>query len=115
LTLGYSVRIIFVSRPVSSSSNQTNSRALAQAERFLIYFNRKYTVFEAFMLICTLGLPPVYGNCEEVRDTRGPYTTKKRCETRIEEMLKDLPEYRPYSYLKAYKCDEPTTTNQKFT
>ena len=67
-------------------------------------------MFEAFVLICTLGLPEVHLNCEEVRDTRGPYATKHRCEVRIQEMIKDLPEYRPYSYPKAYKCDEPTTT-----
>ena len=35
LTYLYYIRIISVSRPVSSSSNHTESRALAQAERFL--------------------------------------------------------------------------------
>ena len=72
-------------------------------------------MFEAFVIICTLGLPPVYRNCEEVYDTRGPYDTKYRCQARIVEILKELPEYRPYSYPKAYKCDKLITTNKQYT
>jgi hypothetical protein len=66
-------------------------------------------VFEAFVLICALGLPETYGNCEELRDTRGPYTTEHKCKVRIVEILKDLPEYRPYSYAKGYRCDKLIT------
>ncbi len=66
-------------------------------------------MFEAFVLICTLGLPEVYGNCEELKDTRGPYGTKQQCKVRVVEILQELPEYRPYSYAKGYRCDQPTT------
>ena len=70
-------------------------------------------MFEAIILICTLGLPEVYTNCEEVRDTRGPYVTKQQCKVRIDEILGDLPEYRPYSYPKGYRCDKSTTTKDQ--
>jgi hypothetical protein len=72
-------------------------------------------MFEAFVLICTLGLPEVYGNCEEVNDTRGPYATEQQCKVRIVEILQELPKYRPYSYPKGYRCDQSTTTNKQFT
>jgi len=72
-------------------------------------------VFEAIILICTLGLPEVYGNCEEVKDTRGPYPTEQRCKVRVVEILQELPEYRPYSYPKGYRCNESTTTNKQYT
>jgi len=72
-------------------------------------------VFEAIILICTLGLPEVYGNCEEVKDTRGPYPTEHRCKVRVVEILQELPEYRPYSYPKGYRCNESTTTNKQYT
>jgi len=72
-------------------------------------------VFEAIILICTLGLPEVYGNCEEVKDTRGPYPTEHRCKVRVIEILQELPEYRPYSYPKGYRCNESTTTNKQYT
>ena len=72
-------------------------------------------MFEAFVLICTLGLPEVYKNCEELRDTRGPYDTKHKCKVRVVEIIQELPEYRPYSYPKGYRCDKFTPTNKKFT
>ena len=72
-------------------------------------------MFEAIILICTLGLPEVYGNCEEVKDTRGPYPTEHRCKVRVIEILQELPEYRPYSYPKGYRCNESTTTNKQYT
>ena len=72
-------------------------------------------MFEAIILICTLGLPEVYKNCEEVKDTRGPYATEHRCKVRVVEIIQELPEYRPYSYPKGYRCNESTTTNKQFT
>jgi len=66
-------------------------------------------VFEAFVLICALGLPETYGNCEELRDTRGPYATEYKCRVRVVEILEDLPKYRPYSYPKGYRCDKLTS------
>jgi hypothetical protein len=66
-------------------------------------------MFEAFVLICAIGLPETYGNCEEVKDTRGPYATEQRCKVRVVEILQELPNYRPYSYAKGYRCDKLTT------
>ena len=66
-------------------------------------------MFEAFVLICALGLPETYGNCEEFRDTRGPYATEQKCKVRVVEILQDLPKYRPYSYPKGYRCDKLIT------
>jgi hypothetical protein len=63
-------------------------------------------MFEAFVLICAIGLPETYGNCEEVKDTRGPYATEQRCKVRVVEILQELPNYRPYSYAKGYRCDK---------
>ena len=72
-------------------------------------------MFEAIVLICMIGLPEINGNCEEVHDMRGPYATKHSCVMRVEEILRDLPKYRPYSYPKAYKCDKSTTKNEELT
>jgi len=72
-------------------------------------------MFEAFILICALGMPAEYPNCEEVHDTRGPYPTKYNCRVRIVEIIQELPEYRPNYYPKGYYCHELTTTNKQFT
>ena len=66
-------------------------------------------MFEAFVLICAIGLPETYGNCEELKDTRGPYVTERRCKVRVVEILQELPSYRPYSYAKGYRCDKSTS------
>jgi len=104
-----------VSRPVSSSSNQTESRALAQAERFLTYFNRKNTVFEAFVLVCQIGMAYIPDNCNELKDTRGPYATEMLCKQRIVEITVELPLYMPKYQPRAYRCDKLTTPNKQFT
>ena len=92
-----------------------NSRALAQAERFLIHFNRKYTVFEAFVLVCHIGMAQIPDNCNELKDTRGPYATELLCKQRIVEITVELPLYMPKYQPKAYRCDELTTPNKEFT
>ena len=51
-------------------------------------------MFEAFVLICTLGIPEVYQNCEEVNDTRGPYATEQQCKVRVVESRKMRSDFR---------------------
>jgi hypothetical protein len=72
-------------------------------------------MFEAFVLICMIGLPELPTNCEEVQDVRGPYVTEKLCKARIAEILEDLPKYRPYSYPKGYRCDPSPSPKTKST
>ena len=72
-------------------------------------------MFEAIILICAIGLPEVYQNCEEIRDLRGPYATEHSCRVRVVEIIQELPDYRPYSYAKGYRCNESTTTDKQYT
>ena len=72
-------------------------------------------MFEAFVLICALGMPAKYPYCEEVADTRGPYSTRYKCKVRIVEILQELPAYRPNFYPKGYYCHEFTTTKKQST
>lgn len=46
-------------------------------------------MFEAIIVICALG---VADQCLTFEDTRGPYTTKTRCEKRINEMARIAPD-----------------------
>lgn len=42
-------------------------------------------MFEAMLVACLMGNP---NQCITATDTRGPYLTAERCETRIMEMIK---------------------------
>ena len=69
-------------------------------------------MFEAFVLVCYLG---VASDCRELQDIRGPYPTKMLCEQRIVEITVDIPKYLPNYQPKAYRCDKSTTTDKEFT
>ena len=72
------------------------------------------SMFEAFVLACLWGEPQTNKNCEELRDTRGPYATYDQCLTRVYEIAMEMPMYRPHMQPRAYRCDKstPKTTKQ---
>ena len=70
-------------------------------------------MFEAFVLICLIGKPSVYPNCEELMDTRGPHTTHDQCLARVYEIKQELHLYRPKMEARAYRCDEFTPKTEK--
>lgn len=70
-------------------------------------------MFEAFVLICLIGKPSVYPNCEELMDTRGPHTTHDQCLARVYEIKQELPLYKPTMEARAYRCDKSTTETEK--
>ena len=72
-------------------------------------------MFEAFVLVCHVGLQQIPSNCNELKDTRGPYATELLCKQRIVEITVDLPKYMSNYRTKAYKCYELTTTDKEFT
>ena len=72
-------------------------------------------MFEAFVLVCHVGMAYIPDNCNELKDTRGPYATEMLCKQRIVEITVDLPKYLPNYQAKAYRCDKFTTTDKKFT
>jgi len=72
-------------------------------------------MFEAFVLVCHIGLAQIPDNCRELKDTRGPYLTEMLCKQRIVEMTVQLPEYMPEYQPKAYRCDELTSTKKQST
>ena len=39
--------------------------------------------FEAFVLACLWGKPQKVEFCDEIKDTRGPYSTKEKCKIRV--------------------------------
>jgi len=53
-------------------------------------------MFEAVVLACML---PYMAPCAVVEDVHGPYITEERCEARIEEMARDIPQIYP-GYIK---------------
>ena len=70
-------------------------------------------MYEAFVLICLIGKPSVYPNCEELMDTRGPHMTHDQCLARVYEIKQDLPSYKPNMEARAYRCDKFTPQTEK--
>ena len=70
-------------------------------------------MFEAFVLICLIGKPSVYPNCEELMDTRGPHMTHDQCLARVYEIQSELYTYRPEMQSRAYRCDKFTPQTEK--
>ena len=70
-------------------------------------------MYEAFVLICLIGKPSVYPNCEELMDTRGPHMTHDQCLARVYEIKQELPLYKPTMEARAYRCDKSTTETEK--
>ena len=62
-------------------------------------------MYEALILVCSL-LPGAEPPCVEMYDTRGPYATVEQCDTRIEEMLPEIPKMFIPPYTVAKKCDK---------
>ena len=59
-----------------------------------------------FVLGCLIAYPTLPQNCEEMEDIRGPYSTLKRCKIRLDEILNDMPKYRPYMEARAFRCTQ---------
>ena len=70
-------------------------------------------MFEAIVLACLWGMPQETRYCEELRDIRGPYKTHDQCLTRVYEIQRDLPLYKPDMEARAYRCDKFTPQTEK--
>ena len=70
-------------------------------------------MFQAFVLICLIGMPTENRYCEELVDTRGPYITQDQCLARVYEIKQELHLYRPKMEARAYRCDEFTPQTEK--
>ncbi len=68
--------------------------------------NAKPFQYEAYVLVCLWGKPQTHKFCEELRDTRGPYITVKECNLRVDEIIEEMPVYRPEMEPRGYRCDE---------
>ena len=64
------------------------------------------TGYVPFVLGCLIAYPTLPQNCEEMEDIRGPYSTLKRCKIRLDEILNDMPKYRPYMEARAFRCTQ---------
>ena len=62
--------------------------------------------FEAFVLACLRGETISPENCQQLRDTRGPYPTKGLCLMRAYQIVNDMPKYKPKMESRGYRCDE---------
>ena len=62
--------------------------------------------FEAYVLACLWGKPKSSKYCEELANTRGPYRTEYECNLRVDEIIEEMPVYRPEMEPKGYRCDE---------
>ena len=62
--------------------------------------------FEAFVLACLRGKTISPENCQQLRDTRGPYPTKGLCLMRAYQIVNDMPKYKPKMESRGYRCDE---------
>ena len=70
-------------------------------------------MYEAFVLVCLIGKPMADEFCNQLQDTRGPYMTHDQCLTRVYEIQRDLPLYRPDMEARAYRCDKFTPQTEK--
>ena len=70
-------------------------------------------MYEAFVLICLAGKPMSDEFCNQLQDTRGPYMTHDQCLTRVYEIQRDLPLYKPDMEARAYRCDKFTPKTEK--
>ena len=70
-------------------------------------------MFEAFVLACLWGSPISPQTCQELRDVRGPYMTKEQCKMRVDEIVSDMPVYKPHLQPRGYRCDKSTTKTIK--
>ena len=70
-------------------------------------------MFEAFVLVCMWGQPQSPKNCEELKDTRGPYITKDQCLARVYEIVQEVPLYKPQMQPRGYRCDKFTPKAKK--
>ena len=55
---------------------------------------------------CLHGMPNIPEYCEKLRDIKGPYPTLIRCIKRSEEIIKELPKYRPYMEPRGFRCEK---------
>ena len=67
--------------------------------------SNKLECYHTSVLVCLKGKEKIPENCEELKDTRGPYTTKYFCEERAYEIASSLPKYKPDYEAKGYMCD----------
>ena len=62
-------------------------------------------MFQGIILVCSL-LPNAEPPCVELHDTYGPHKTVQECETRIADMLPELPKMFFPPYTVSYKCEK---------
>ena len=70
-------------------------------------------MFQAFVLICLIGMPTENRYCVELADTRGPYMLHDKCLARVYEIKEELHLYKPNMQARAYRCDEFTPQTEK--
>ena len=70
-------------------------------------------MFQAFVLICLIGMSTENRYCEELVDTRGPYITQDQCLARVYEIVQELPLYKPQMQPRGYRCDKFTPKAKK--
>ena len=61
--------------------------------------------YTAILLICKTGKAQLSENCEELKDIRGPYKTKRHCLERIHEIMVELWKWKPKFDSKGYMCE----------
>ena len=62
--------------------------------------------YTSVVFSCLNGYPKKPENCENLRDVRGPYPTLTKCIKRSEEIIKEIPKYRPYMEPRGFRCEK---------
>ena len=70
-------------------------------------------MYEAFVLVCLVGKPMADEFCNQLKDIKGPYMTHDQSLTRVYEIQRDLPLYKPSMEARAYRCDKFTPQTEK--
>ena len=70
-------------------------------------------MYEAFVLVCLVGKQMADEFCNQLKDIKGPYMTHDQCLTRVYEIQRDLPLYKPDMEARAYRCDKFTPQTEK--
>ena len=69
-------------------------------------------MFEALILIC---FSTEQKNCSVIEDTRGPYTTEKRCAQRTREMSEDILSLDKGFVVKSVRCEAIEDVKRQFS
>ena len=87
------------------SKNKDLAEFVDEAKRRKLICNVRED-YSSVVYACLYGLPKIPQYCEQLRDIRGPYPTLTQCIKRSEEIIKELPEYRPHMEPRSFTCEK---------